>query len=165
MVANGDRVYSFGCCKKVTLTLQGMFITIDFYLLSFQGCEMVLGAHWLRTLGPILLDFPNFRWNSQQGGKEYQLQGETVSKPFVIRSSMLRKVVKGKWMLLQICTIQETPIEHSFDPQIEKLRLQYSDVFVEPTKLSPPRSHDHWKGQTQFHWDHICAHITEKMKL
>lgn len=47
-------------------------------------------------------------------------------------------------MLLQICTIQETPIEHSFDPQIEKLLLQYSDVFVEPTKLSPPRSHDHW---------------------
>ena len=37
--------------SKVTL------IYVDFYLLPLRGCDAVLGAQWLQTLGPILWDF------------------------------------------------------------------------------------------------------------
>ena len=32
-------------------------IRIDFYRLSLEGCDAVLGAQWLRMLRPILWDF------------------------------------------------------------------------------------------------------------
>ncbi|WRX27539.1 hypothetical protein QQP08_020034 [Theobroma cacao] len=42
-VANGDKLLSAGHCKGIAMNI--------------QGCDAVLGAQWLRTLGPILWDF------------------------------------------------------------------------------------------------------------
>lgn len=74
MVANGERLISAGCCKKVTIVIQGISISIDFYILNLEGCQVVLGAHWLRTLGPILWDFSNLWMEFTLGKKHCQLK-------------------------------------------------------------------------------------------
>ncbi|KAJ0047050.1 hypothetical protein Pint_04933 [Pistacia integerrima] len=45
-VANGELISSAGKCKGVWLHLQGFLIMVDFYLLSLEGYDVVLGAQW-----------------------------------------------------------------------------------------------------------------------
>jgi hypothetical protein len=48
-VANGANILSEGKCNFVSLKMQGMIITANFYLLPLAGCD-VHGVEWLRTL-------------------------------------------------------------------------------------------------------------------
>jgi hypothetical protein len=58
------------------------------------GCEIVLGAEWLRTLGPILMDFQNLTMQFDQGGHKYKFQGITAGSPEVISSHLMEKLLK-----------------------------------------------------------------------
>nr|CAD1835788.1 unnamed protein product [Ananas comosus var. bracteatus] len=53
-VANGEKLCSSGRCKDVCILLNGLSIVVDLYLLPSEGCDVVLGAQWLYTLGPII---------------------------------------------------------------------------------------------------------------
>lgn len=39
------------------MMIQGIQVTVDFHLLSLVGCDVVVGAQWLGTLGPIVWFF------------------------------------------------------------------------------------------------------------
>ena len=57
VVANEERLSSPGRCNGVKLSLQGIPIEVDFFLLPSEGCDVILGVQQLGTLGPILWDF------------------------------------------------------------------------------------------------------------
>ena len=57
IMASGDKLPSIGRCTKTVLTIQGTLICVDFHILPLGGCDVVLRAQWLQTLGPILWDF------------------------------------------------------------------------------------------------------------
>lgn len=52
-VANGERVKSEGKCKKVKIKLQGNEFAMEAYVLVLDGCDVVLGVHWLSIIGTI----------------------------------------------------------------------------------------------------------------
>ena len=56
-IANGEIMKTHEMCKGVTVEMQGFWQSIDFFLLPFQGCDIVLGIQWLKSLGPIQWDF------------------------------------------------------------------------------------------------------------
>jgi hypothetical protein len=56
-VANGDRVASTGICRGIHIFINNEEFVLDFFVIPLAGYEMVLGVHWLCTLGPILWDF------------------------------------------------------------------------------------------------------------
>jgi hypothetical protein len=56
-VANGDCVASAGICRGIHIFIDKEEFVLDFFVIPLTGYEMVLGVHWLRTLGPILWDF------------------------------------------------------------------------------------------------------------
>jgi hypothetical protein len=56
-VANGDRVATAGICRKTRIYIDSKEFVIDLFIIPVDGYDMVLGVHWLRTLGPILWDF------------------------------------------------------------------------------------------------------------
>lgn len=91
MVANGDKLSCSGYCKKVRLSLHGFTIFTDFYLLALEGRDVVLGAYWLRTLGPIIWDFSNLWMRFTLNGKDYQLKGMAVGSPSILNPSELKK--------------------------------------------------------------------------
>ncbi|KAJ0036051.1 hypothetical protein Pint_24659 [Pistacia integerrima] len=76
MVANGDTLSSTGRSKNTSLSIQGIPITVDFYVLPLGGCDAVLGAHWLQTLGPILWDFNKMWMKFTLSGNHHQILGE-----------------------------------------------------------------------------------------
>ena len=56
-VANGDRIKCAGRCDGVTLSIDAEDFCIDFFAIPLEAFELILGVHWLRTLGPIVWDF------------------------------------------------------------------------------------------------------------
>jgi hypothetical protein len=53
-MANGDRISCIGFCPGSSVCIGQEEFSIDFYIVSLAGYEMVLGCQWLRTLGPVL---------------------------------------------------------------------------------------------------------------
>ena len=56
-MANGEKLWSPGLCQEVTFNLQNSQFLVDFYLIKLEGCDAILGAQWLSTLGPIVWNF------------------------------------------------------------------------------------------------------------
>ena len=53
MVASGERFSSLGTCLQTLIKLQGVPLIVDFYLLPFEGYDVVLDTQWLSTFGLI----------------------------------------------------------------------------------------------------------------
>jgi hypothetical protein len=64
------------------------------FSIDMGGCDIVLGARWLRTLGPILMDFKELTMKFQQEGQRYQLQGITIGSPEIISSHNMGNLLK-----------------------------------------------------------------------
>ena len=56
-VANGDVIKTQGLCGKVPIFLQGHEFLGHLHVLPMGGYDLVLGTHWLGTLGVIQWDF------------------------------------------------------------------------------------------------------------
>lgn len=50
MIGNGKFDKSYGTCKDVSLALQGLQITSDFFPLELGSNDVILGMNWLCTL-------------------------------------------------------------------------------------------------------------------
>ncbi|XP_066358696.1 uncharacterized protein [Miscanthus floridulus] len=55
-IANEEHVPSAGVCADVPVTIGTEEFLIDLFVLPLPDYELVLGYHWLRSLGPILWD-------------------------------------------------------------------------------------------------------------
>jgi hypothetical protein len=53
-VANGDRVHSYGCCRSMKTIIGSELFSLDCYRFALGSYDIVLGVHWLESLGPIL---------------------------------------------------------------------------------------------------------------
>ena len=62
--------------------------------IEMGGCDIVLGVKWLRTLGPILMDFKELTMKFDQEGHQYKFQGIIVGSPAVISSHRMEKMLK-----------------------------------------------------------------------
>ncbi|KAL4324350.1 hypothetical protein GQ457_11G020520 [Hibiscus cannabinus] len=75
-VANGERVPSVGICKSVQFFVADDSFQADFYTMSLEGVDVILGVKWLCTLGPILWDFNSLTMKFVVNGKEIIWQGQ-----------------------------------------------------------------------------------------
>jgi hypothetical protein len=104
---------------------------------------MVLGIQWLKSLGPILWDFSALKMEFQKEGKRVSICGMGVEKSEVDCSPTflqeLRRVEEG--LILQIWELGS--VQNKIPEQIEKLLLEFMEVFQEPKGIPPSRSHDH----------------------
>ena len=64
------------------------------FAIDMGDCDIVLGADWLRTLGPILMDFKELTMQFDQEGHQYKFQGITVGSPEIISSHRMEKLLK-----------------------------------------------------------------------
>ncbi|RVW25719.1 Transposon Ty3-I Gag-Pol polyprotein [Vitis vinifera] len=74
-VANGKQFVVRGVVQQYLYICQGNLYTIDFYILTLGGCDIVLGVQWLQTLGPILWDFSRLQMEFSVWDKPRKLQG------------------------------------------------------------------------------------------
>jgi hypothetical protein len=57
MIANGGSMKCRGCCENVHLQIGDYHLKSHMFAIDMGSCDIVLGVDWLRTLGPILMDF------------------------------------------------------------------------------------------------------------
>jgi hypothetical protein len=57
MISNGGSMKCGGCCENVHLQIDDYHLKPHMFSIDMGGCEIVLGAEWIRTLGLILMDF------------------------------------------------------------------------------------------------------------
>jgi hypothetical protein len=86
LVANGEKLVSQGKCRSVQVWLQRTSFTFEIFLLPLRGYDLVLGAQWLRTLGPILWDFSKLVMSFQWKGKQVSLTGATSPQNKLVSS-------------------------------------------------------------------------------
>ena len=74
-VANGDTVKTQAACLALHWEVQGFHQVTDFLVLPLQGCDLVLGIQWLKTLGPIMWNFETLTMQFQTGNNMVLLKG------------------------------------------------------------------------------------------
>jgi hypothetical protein len=115
------------------------------FAMNMGGCDIVLGAYLLRTLGPILMDFKELIMQFDQEGQQYKFQGITGSSPKSISSHHMEKLLKKghSSVISQLHAIQatETP---SVPQDLQSILSKHQVVFSTPKGLPPSRGfHDH----------------------
>jgi hypothetical protein len=116
--ANGARLRCLGICASTTIDIHGKQFAIDCYALALDGFDVVLGAQWLKTLGPITWDF------------------EALSMSFWYKGRALL------WHAIGASSVSLAMLTATRD-LMDALLQDYADIFAEPHGLLPARRHDH----------------------
>jgi hypothetical protein len=69
MIANGGSMKCGGHCENVCLQIGQYNMKSHMFSIDMGGCDIVLGVEWLRTLGPILMDFKELTMQFTQEGQ------------------------------------------------------------------------------------------------
>jgi hypothetical protein len=86
MISNGGSMKCGGHCENVHLQIGEYHLKSHMFAIDMGGCDIVLGAEWLRTLGPILMDFKELTMQFDQEGQQYKFQGITIGSSEIISS-------------------------------------------------------------------------------
>ena len=57
MIVNGGIIPCGGHCENVILQLGDYHLKTHMFAIDMGGCDIVLRVEWLRTLGPVTMDF------------------------------------------------------------------------------------------------------------
>jgi hypothetical protein len=148
-VGNEEELSSTQVCKGVQLELQGHIFTVDLYALNLCGPDIVLGTPWLKTLGPVLMDYDSLTMNFTHANTSVEIRGEIKPPPSSISYNQFKKLLDTDTMA-QLYSISPAPgptaLTDSFthpNPSITSLLQHYASIFSEPKHLPPPRFTDH----------------------
>jgi hypothetical protein len=94
MIVNGGSMKCGGHCENVCLQIGAYHMKSHMFAIDMGGCDIVLGADWLRNLGPILMDFKDLTMQFNQEVHQYKFQGITASSPDIISSHRMEKLLK-----------------------------------------------------------------------
>jgi hypothetical protein len=108
------------------------------FSIDMGGCDIVLGADWLRTLGPILMDFKDLTMQFDLEGHQYKFQGIIVDSPEIISSHRIENMFKkGHYgVIAQLHAIQETETP-SIPQDLQAILSKHKLVFSTPQGLPP----------------------------
>jgi hypothetical protein len=145
MIANGGSMKCGGRCENVCLQIGDYHLKSHMFAIDMGGCDIVLGANWLRTLGPILMDFKALTMQFDQEGNQYKFQGITVGSLEVISSHRMEKMLKKghSGVIAQLHAIQATKTP-PVPQDLQALLSKHQRAFSTPQGLPPSRGvHDH----------------------
>jgi hypothetical protein len=94
MIVNVGSMKCGGCCENVCLQIGDYHLKSHMFAIDMGGCDIVLGADWLRTLGPILMDFKELTMQFDQEGHQYKFKGIIVGSLEIISSHRMEKLLK-----------------------------------------------------------------------
>jgi hypothetical protein len=115
------------------------------FAIDMGGCDIVLGAEWLRTLGPILMDFKELTMQFQYEEQQYKFQGITTCSPKITSSHRMEKLLKKGHSIIitQLHSIHvvETPF---VNPDLQSILSRHQVAFTTLKEIPPSHGvHDH----------------------
>jgi hypothetical protein len=138
IIANGGTMKCGGCCENVKLQIGDYHIKMHMLSIAMGGCDIVFGVKWLRTLGPITMDYQELYMSFTQDAHPYTLRGIQSKSPEIISSHKMEKLLKKfhHGVISQFNAIQVTEQASRVVPPILQLILdKYPKVFEVSTAL------------------------------
>jgi hypothetical protein len=152
IVGNGNELISNQVCKEVRIEIQGHVFIVDLYTINLSGPDVVFGTPWLKTLGPVLMDYQSLTMKFTHGRQPVELKGETGPMLTSITFHQLKKMVQQE-PTAQIYSLSiegpkqkdsSSPVATTLQkPRFRNLLSRYASLFEEPKHLPPPRFTDH----------------------
>ncbi|GAU26773.1 hypothetical protein TSUD_317710 [Trifolium subterraneum] len=148
MVGNGHLLECHHLCNDVALTLQSHPFTVDFYVLPLSGADIILGAPWLKSLGPVIMDYSSLTLSFTYHDTPITLTADAPNNPTSISAHQLKRCIQtqsaSELFHIQVITPTHTPTTTAQPPSpIHKLTRQYSHLFHPKPNLPPSRPTDH----------------------
>jgi hypothetical protein len=141
-VGNKEIIECTGRCLGLSLSIQGIIIRADFFVLPVAACQAVLGVQWLETLGPIKTDYKKLIMSFKQEGQTYTLRGLSNTELAPLSDKELIHL-SGVGYFVHIETETMPKTASVWSPDLNLILSDFAHVFQEPTTLPPTRSHDH----------------------
>lgn len=141
-----------GVVRNFEWMLQGTTFTSDLIVFSVGRYDFILRALWMRTLGPITIDYSKLTLDFNYQGKHHLLKG--ISEECKVSSPKVVNKLRGdevQFFMLQLSANGSIPEaggqlqtlymtkDGNIPAPIEQLLMQYQHVFVEPTTLPHQR--------------------------
>ncbi|XP_026399465.1 uncharacterized protein LOC113295338 [Papaver somniferum] len=141
-VDNGDKTVSTGVCSQLHWSMQGHKFSEDLRMLPLGGCDMVLGADWLRKKGDVIFNLSKICISFIYQGKKITLQGTTDKVTLKMMSckafkNFLSKTSHG--LIGQVSSTALSEIPTSVPEPFTKLIHEFQDIFDNPKQLPPTR--------------------------
>ena len=149
MVANGEKLQGSDICNNVILSCQGCKMPVDLLILPLEGCQIVLGAQWMKKLGEITLNLDKLMVRFTYGNKTYTWQGIQQQDVKLVDQKILGKEhAHGQItiMVYSIDTKQKKETQNFLQklPEEIQILLQQNPEVTSPIiPLPTQRQHDH----------------------
>ncbi|KAA8546750.1 hypothetical protein F0562_003179 [Nyssa sinensis] len=146
VVANRERIECTGRCQGLMLTIQGIPITADYYVLPVAACQAVLGVQWLETLGPLEMDYKRLIMSFRVRGTTHTLHGlgrTAECASIQVLNDKKCAGLQGTGFFFQIVLAEPKSSVQPYPPEIKSFLEEFSKVFETPTSIPPKRLHDH----------------------
>ncbi|GKB38262.1 putative unclassified retrotransposon protein [Tanacetum coccineum] len=99
VVGNREHVTCTGRVRALTIVIQGYVISTDFFVLPIAACPIVLEVQWLKTLGPVEMDYEQLTRGFHLAGSSHKLQGLKGSELAALKTHELMGI-QGTTLLL-----------------------------------------------------------------
>ncbi|KAJ0085560.1 hypothetical protein Patl1_07637 [Pistacia atlantica] len=151
MIGNRNHMRCSGLCENVPLQLDGYEFQVNLFVLLIRRADIVLGTHWLATLGHILMDYKALTISFDWRGLRLSLQGRQPQRIEPIQLYLLERLINinsiddsFQCFTLVFPDLPSPPLAKSTSaPAISRVLAHFGDVFVMPTELPPQRLSDH----------------------
>jgi hypothetical protein len=142
MVATWKKITCNGQCQCLTLNIQGQTITVNYYILPITVCQLILGVQWLKTFGPIEMDFKKIIMSYKKQGETYIFHRLKHTDNEAFTSKKFYEL-QGFDLFLQIIPFYPSKNTIHHPPKMNSLLSKFSHMFEQPTSLPPKRSNNH----------------------
>ncbi|XP_016473823.1 uncharacterized protein LOC107795661 [Nicotiana tabacum] len=146
IVANGQTMYCEKWCPNFTWTMQDEVFSFNIRLLKIGGCDTVLGMDWIDQVAPVILHTKPYSLSFLKEGRLITLLGISENTEVsTVKIQQLWKMLNSGTceVVSELCTVNVGPAvkeKKLLNPDIEKLLLNYADIFKEPIELPPARN-------------------------
>jgi hypothetical protein len=152
MLASGDFVKCEGCCPNLEVEVEGIPIKITVYVVKLGGSGIIVGVHWLRPLGNVMLNFQELSCQFTLNGKAITWKGRSYKE---LQTASITEISKHPNRIAYMALVQEvgasdegeqnfsgnkTGVEH---PVLVQLLQRFQQIFEEPTTIPEQRQFDH----------------------
>ncbi|WVZ00696.1 hypothetical protein V8G54_026765 [Vigna mungo] len=148
LVGSGEELACTQVCPSVELLIQGHSFHIALYVLDMGGSYVVLGAQWLKQLGPILMDYQALTMKFVFNQSLIELKGDSRPQPTSLSLHQLKQVARADptaqffSLVVRPSSTPNTLPDHP-NPKVRDLLSSFTSLFSEPSSLPPPRNTDH----------------------
>jgi len=155
MVGSGETLECAHKSPNVNISIQGHTFALDLHVFPLGGAEVVLGAPWLKSLSPVLMDYAKLSMSFNHLGRPVALNSDAPFKPNPLSIPQIKSSTQtnffSSFFQLQVIPYENTsnsssqpfPITEPEPPQILQLLDKFQHLFDTSPTLPPSRNTNH----------------------